>query len=149
MTFIEYFSSDNRNYWLSQIEKSDWDAARFLCDLIKNNSFFKLVGENSRILMLTDGENLISFCTLAKMDDVQPTSLTPWIGWVYTFPQFRRKRMCEKLLSHAESVAKQDGAEYTYISTNHIGLYEKFGYEFLSEMTDINNESTRVYRKKV
>ena len=88
---------------------------------------------------LTDGENLISFCTLAKMDDVQPTSLTPWIGWVYTFPQFRGKRMCEKLLSHAESVAKQDGAEYTYISTNHIGLYEKFGYEFLSEMTVTTN----------
>ena len=30
--------------------------------------------------MLVDGENLISFCTFADKDDIQPTELTPWIG---------------------------------------------------------------------
>ena len=28
----------------------------------------------------------ISFCTYAEKDDIQPTALTPWIGFVYTFP---------------------------------------------------------------
>ena len=107
------------------------------------------MGEKSRILMLLDGENLVSFCTLAEKDDVQPTDLAPWIGWIYTFPTYRGKRMAGKLLKHAENLAKQDGATHTHISTNHIGLYEKYGYEFYMNALDVEGENTRVYRKKI
>ena len=34
-----------------------------------------------------------------------------------------------------------------YISTNHIGLYEKYGYEFFQMMKDVGWEDSRVYRK--
>lgn len=37
--------------------------------------------------------------------------------------------------------------EYIYISTNHIGLYEKYGYEFFQMMKDVGGEDSRVYRK--
>ena len=147
MKFIEYFESDNKEHWLSKIEKSDWDAAKYLHYLLKSNKLEELVGEGARVLMLTDGMELISFCTLAKLDDVQPTTLTPWIGWVYTFPQYRGNHFSEKLIAHAEAIAKGDGAVCVHISTNHVGLYEKFGYEFLSEMKDVGGEDTRVYRK--
>ena len=116
---------------------------------IKENKLDELVGGNSRVLMLVDGENLISFCTLAKLDDVQPTDLTPWIGFVYTYPEYRGKRLAGELLTFAEKLAKQDGATDVYISTNHIGLYEKYGYEFFTEAKDVEGEDTRVYRKKL
>ena len=35
----------------------------------------------------------------------------------------------------------------TYISTNHIGLYEKYGYTFLETAQDISGSETRIYRK--
>ena len=149
MEFIEYFASENKEHWLSEIEKSDWGAAKYLHYLLKDNKLEELVGEGARVLMLVNGTELVSFCTLAKLDDVQPTTLTPWIGWVYTFPHYRGNRYSERLISHAESIAKQDGANAVHISTNHVGLYEKFGYEFLTEAKDVEGEDTRVYKKNL
>ena len=36
-----------------------------------------------------------------------------------------------------------------YISTNEVGLYEKYGYAFLTTMKDINDEDSKVYIKKI
>lgn len=149
MTVIDFFISENKEHWLSQISKSDWGAGQYLHYLLKENKLFDLVGKNTRVLMLVDGDQLVSFCTLAEKDDVQPTDLTPWIGWIYTFPEHRGKHLAGELLTKAEEIAKQDGATYTHISTNHIGLYEKYGYEFFIEAKDVEGESTRVYRKKI
>ena len=99
--------------------------------------------------MLTEGDELISFCTLAEKDDIQPTELTPWIGFVYTFPQHRGHRYSGGLLSHAEEKARVQGADRVHISTNHNGLYEKFGYEFFCMMKDIDGEDSRVYIKEL
>ena len=35
----------------------------------------------------------------------------------------------EMLLDYAESIATVMEREYIYISTNHVGLYEKYGYK--------------------
>lgn len=145
MNIIEYYSTDNKEYWLSKIKESDWGAGQFLYELLKNQKLKEYVGENTKVLMLIDGENLISFCTFAEKDDIQPTELTPWIGWVYTFPQYRGHRYVGKLLSYAEALAKTDGINSIYISTNHDGLYEKYGYEFFEMMKDIHGEDSRVY----
>ncbi len=149
MEFIEYYNSDNKEHWLSEIKKSEWGAGQFLHKLLKEETFKETVGENSDVLMLTDGETLISFCTLAEMDDIQPTDLTPWIGFVFTFPQYRGHRYSGRLLFFAEEKAKSQGADSIYISTNHIGLYEKSGYEFFGIMKDIDGEDSRVYIKKL
>lgn len=149
MKIIEYFSADNKEYWLSKIKESDWDAAQFLYSLLKNEELKQLVGDSTRVLMLVDGEDLISFCTLAEKDDIQPTDLSPWIGWIYTFPEYRGNHHAGKLLNHAEILAKKDGLGKVYISTSHVGLYEKYGYEFLATMKDIGGEDSRVYMKEI
>ena len=149
MKIINFYETNNKEYWISQISKSDWGAGKYLVYLLQENKLFDLVGENSRVLMLVEGENLISFCTLAKFDDIQPTDLTPWIGFVYTYPEYRGKRLSGELLTFAEKLAKQDGATDVYISTNHIGLYEKYGYEFFTEAKDVEGEDTRVYKKTI
>jgi GNAT superfamily N-acetyltransferase len=149
MEFLEYFSTENKNHWLEKISQCDWDAGQYLAYLLKSNGLFDLVGENSRVLLLTEGDELISFCTLAKYDDVQPTELTPWIGWIYTFPAFRGKRLAGKLLEYAESLAKDDCAEAVHISTNHDGLYEKYGYRFLRYDKDVDGEDTKIYVKRI
>lgn len=145
MEIKEYFSEENKEFWLSRIGQSDWGAGKFLYKLLKNHELKQYVGENTKILMLVDGENLVSFCTYADKDDIQPTDLTPWIGWVYTFPDYRGHRYAGKLLEYAEILAKEANVKNIYISTNHDGLYEKYGYEFYRTMKDINGEDSRVY----
>lgn len=149
MKIFEYFSSENKEYWLSKIKETDWGAGQYLYKLLRNEKLKELVGENTKVLMLADGENLVSFCTFADKDDIQPTELTPWIGWVYTFPEYRGNHCAGKLLEYAEKLAEEAGMESIYISTNHVGLYEKYGYEFFQIMKDIGGEDSRVYVKRL
>lgn len=149
MKIIEFFSTDNKEYWLSKMKECDWGAGQYLEKLLREEKLKQLVGDSTKVLMLADGENLVSFCTFAEKDDIQPTDLTPWIGWLYTFPAYRGKRYAGKLLSHAEVLAEEDGIKNIYISTNHVGLYEKYGYEFFQVMKDIEGEDSRVYVRRL
>lgn len=149
MKIIEYFTSDNQDHWLEEIRKSDWGAGQYLYTLLKKGKLKELVGRTALVPMLIEEETqkLVSFCTFAPLDDIQPTTLSPWIGFVYTFPEYRGHRYVGRLLAYAESLATIMGKEYVYISTGETGLYEKYGYEFFDFLKDIGGEDSRVYRK--
>ena len=149
MKIIEYFTSDNQEHWLEEIRKSDWGAGQYLYTLLKEGKLKELVGRTALVPMLIEEETqkLVSFCTFAPLDDIQPTALSPWIGFVYTFPEYRGHRYVGRLLAYAESLATVMGKEYVYISTGETGLYEKYGYEFFDFLKDIGGEDSRVYRK--
>ena len=149
MQVIDYFSCERPEHWLNQIKKSDWGAGQFLYQLLSENKFKDAVGEKSKVLMLTDGDELISFCSYAEKDDIQPTELTPWMGFVYTFPEYRRHRYVGKLFLEIEKLAKAENVHDIFISTNHTGLYEKYGCEFYQTMNDMDGEPSRVYKKHV
>lgn len=149
MQIIDYFKCDRPDYWLAQIRKSDWDAGQYLYKLLSENSFKNAVGGNSTVLMLTNKDELVSFCTYAEKDDIQLTELTPWIGFVYTFPAYRGHRYAGELIKEIEKLARTENVHDLFISTNHVGLYEKYGYEFYQIMHDINGEPSRVYRKHI
>lgn len=149
MQVIDYFNCQRPGYWLEQIKKSDWGAGQYLYELLSEGRFKDAVGEKSRVLMLTDGERLVSFCTYAEKDDIQPTELTPWIGFVYTFPEYRGNRYVGQLFAEIEKIAGNEQVHDIFISTNHIGLYEKYGCEFYQTMKDMEGEPSRVYRKHI
>lgn len=147
MKVEEFFTAENKTYWLGQIAKSDWSAGRHLAQLLCDGKLKEVLGETAQVLMLTDGDALVSFCTLAPLDDIQPTELSPWVGFVYTFPAYRGNRYAGRLLAHAERLAAAMGEEAVYISTDHTGLYEKYGYGFYRTARDLRGGETRIYRK--
>ena len=149
MEIIEYYTSGNQEHWLKEIKRSDWDAGQFLYELLRDNRLKELCGETTKALLLTDGDALVSFCTYAEQDDIREPSLTPWVGFVYSFPKYRGKRRMGKLLEHAYALAKDDGYEHIYISTGETGLYEKYGYSFWKMMKDMHGENSRVYRTEI
>ena len=148
MKIIEYFLTNEQEYWLSKIKESNWAAGQFLYELLLGKNFKSLVGDNSKVLLLVDGAELISFCTLTEKDDII-TTLTPWIGFVYTFPDYRGNRYIGQLLKYAENLALSEGFKNVYVSTNHNGLYEKYGYSFLKIAKDIHGEDSNVYIKQL
>jgi GNAT superfamily N-acetyltransferase len=147
MKIIEYYSSNNQEYWLSKIKCSDWSAGKFLYELLKQDKLKELVGNNVKVLLLTDESELISFCTLSDIDDIETTELIPWIGFVYTFPLYRGHRYMGKLINYALDLAKSNGYSNVYISTDQEGIYEKYGFNFLKIMKDRHDKDSRVYTK--
>ena len=118
-------------------------------ELLSKGTFHDTVGERSKVLLLVDGDRLISFCTYAEKDDIPSTDLSPWMGFVYTFTEYRGHHYVGLLMDEIERLAIKDGVSEVYISTNHIGLYEKYGCEFKAEMKDMEGERSRVYVKKI
>lgn len=147
MRIIEYFTTENKKYWLDKISQSDWGAGKYLAQLLDENKLKETLGETALVLMLTDEDKLVSFCTFAPLDDIQPTNMSPWVGFAYTFPKYRGNKYIGKLLDYAECLATIMEKEAIYISTDHTGLYEKFGYEFFKSEKTIYGEDSRVYRK--
>ena len=112
MTIIDYYASDDQSHWLEEIKKSDWSAGQYLYELLRDHRLKELCGQKAKLLMLAEDEKLISFCTYAEQDDVREPALTPWVGFVYTFPGYRGKRymgIASRLVEHALSALKAEG----------------------------------------
>jgi len=146
MKIQEFNEITDQGYWLSLIKKSDWKAGKYLYELLTTGKFHEIYGQTSKVLLLTKGKILIAFCTLAEQDDIRDKKMTPWIGFVYTFPQFRRNHYAGKLLEYSYLKAKKDDYKSIYILTNSTGIYEKYGYSFYKIMKDVNGEDSRVYK---
>lgn len=148
MEIIDYFKSDNQNHWLAEIKKGDWYAIATLVRFIEENSFHENLGEGT-LLLLTEGNKLLSFMTFAERDCIDDEKLSPWIGFVYTFPEHRGHRYVGKLIRRCEEIAAEKGVPHIYVCTDHVGLYEKYGFFYMENRVDIYGEDSRIYRKNI
>ena len=148
MKIVDFYESENREALIEKIQQADWVAGKYLARLLREGSFRQLVGGGT-VYLLLDGEHLVSFVTLSHQDCVDDKSLYPWVGFVYTFPQYRGHRYVGRLLAHAEETARAHGCETLYVATDHIGLYETYGYSYWESRIDIYKEESRIYRKQL
>ena len=146
MEILSYFDSGKPEWWREKIRESDWPAAQFLHRLLMENRFHEFSGENAELLLLVDGNSLVSFCTYGEKDGIPDTGLAPWIGFVYTFPRYRGQRMMGKLFSRIRETARESGLEGVYICTREEGLYEKYGAKPVAKMLDLQGEPSSVFR---
>ena len=146
MEILSYYDTVNPERWLEQIGGSDWSAGRYLYQLLSENRFFELTGKSSRLLLLADGDRLAAFCSYGERDDIPDTDLTPWMGFAYTFPEYRGRHLMGKLICRVKELARADGRDFVYISTDHTGLYEKYGAVLLETAKDSRGGDCRVYR---
>lgn len=147
MTILNFDECNDKAHWLAEIKKCDWRAGAYLYGLLKDGQLKARYGERTRALLLTEGESLISFCTYAGQDEIADASLTPWAGFVYTFPAYRGRRLVGLLLERARELARQDGWPMLYVSTEENGLYEKYGFTYWKTMQTVYGSESRVYRK--
>lgn len=147
MEIIDYFRSERPSHWLEQIRRCEWRAAQLLAQLLAEETFHTTLGEGT-LYLLADGDKLASFLTLAERDCIDAPEYTPWIGFVHTAPEYRGRRCAGRLIEHAVSAAAAHGAAQVYICTDHVGLYEKYGFAYLENRTSIYGEDSRVYIRR-
>ena len=148
MKILDLKNIDEQKQWIDRIQECDWGAAKFLADLLQQDKFHEMTGDGS-LIILTDNDKIVSFCTLTQKDCVDDNTLFPWIGFVFTSPEYRGNRYSEKLIEYACNKARGQGFEKVYIATDHIGLYEKYGFTYMESRVDISNEISRIYSRKL
>lgn len=146
MEIIDLSNISQQQLWTDKIRECDWGAAKLLADLLKQDKFCEMTGDGSLIIM-TDEEKIAAFCTLTQKDCIDDDTLFPWIGFVFTSPEYRGNRYSGALIDYACDKARKQGFESVYIATDHIGLYEKYSFTYIESRTDIYNETSRIYRR--
>ena len=148
MEIISYFESGDREHWLSEIKKSDWSAASVLAGSLEDGTFFEKLGDGV-LLLLTDGDRAVSYLTFAQRDCVDDEALYPWIGFVFTAPEYRGHRYAGRLIERCEELAREHNVKNIYVCTDHTGLYEKYGFRYKENRVDIYGEDSRIYIKSI
>lgn len=151
LEIIEYFENDINMNWVTQIESSDWSAAKLLSKLLQNkDEFLETLGENGKLFILKQDDKLVAFATLTQRECIRDDSLHPWIGFVFTRPEYRGNKYSKRIIEHACNVAKQQGYHRVYIATEHAGeLYKKYGFLYKNNMLDVFGVENQVFYRDI
>ena len=70
MDILLYDQAAARAHWLAELRLADWEAGALLCRMLDEGTLERDLGEGAKIVLLTDGDRLVSYCTFAPYDDV-------------------------------------------------------------------------------
>lgn len=151
LEIIEYFENDKNINWITQIESCDWNAAKLLSKLLRNPSEFRdVLGDKGKLFILKYDDKLVSFATLTQRECIRNDLLYPWIGFVFTRPEYRGNKYSKKVIEHACKVAKEQGYDKVYIATERAGeLYKKYGFLYKEKMLDVFGVENQVFYKDI
>ena len=95
---------------------------------------------------LLEKENKIIGCAgLITNDFISRGDLYPWVCALFIDEKERGNSYSSLLLTKAKSDAKKIGFNYLYLSTKHIGLYEKYGFKYIGQGYHPWKEESRIY----
>ena len=96
--------------------------------------------------LLMDGETIVGGCGLIVNDFNARQDLWPWLCALYIEEAYRGHAYGAMLLEHAKCEALTLGFQTLYLATDHIGYYEKYGFEFIGMTSDPFGGTSRIYR---
>ncbi len=97
---------------------------------------------------MADGQ-IVGMTSIMKTDYYPLPDICPWISTVFVSEEYRGQRISGQLIDFANEYAKELGFEKTYIPSEHIGLYEKYGYRYLKDIVNYGGGTDRLYVKKL
>ena len=119
------------------------DRFLFYLDAIEHSSN-RIDGLPRFYLLLKDNEIVGCFALIVN-DFISRHDLMPWFAALYIEEHERGKRLSRMLFDHAKSEAANAGFNNLYLTTNHDGLYEKFGWQRIEDGYDLQGKKTRIY----
>lgn len=93
-----------------------------------------------------DGERIVGGLGVIDNDFHDRPDLTPNVCAVYTEPDCRGRGVAGRLLDHVVADMRSKGVSPLYLVTDHIGFYERRGWEFLCMVREQGTaRRTRMY----
>ena len=96
-------------------------------------------------LMLRNGEIIGSYGLIVN-DFISRQDLWPWICVVYIEENERGKALGSQLLEHGRHEAATLGFSTVYLSTDHVGYYEKYNWLYIGQGYGAGGNESRIYK---
>ena len=101
-----------------------WNGGKFLAMEMETGH----ITDWERVMIAMEEEKIIAFCTATRKDCMPDSPYTPFLGSLFVAEEHRGKRLGQALLQYATDYLTSLGFQETYICTDHVGLYEKYGF---------------------
>lgn len=96
--------------------------------------------------VMVDRETIIGCVGLITNDFISRMDLYPWICALYIEEEYRGHSYGRLLLERAESDAAKEGYPYAYLCSDHVGYYEKYGFERIGTGYHPWGETSGIFR---
>jgi len=123
------------------IDNCGWSGGPWLARLMDQG-----FADWERLFVAADDGKLSGYCSLQKEDFV-PLPYTPYIRFVFVGEPYRGARLSERLCLTACDYAKSLGFDKAYLTTDHVGLYEKYGFIKIGEVPNDDGSMESVFMR--
>ena len=146
MTITPLSSSDPMwNSVQTYASNCSWRAGSSLAQRMDRNEFT----DWERVFVAFDHENICGFCTVSKIDCIQGLPYTPYIGYLFVGEEYRGKRLSENLIHHAMNYLRSVGFHEVYLISDHVNLYEKYGFRVIDRKMAPWGEEEKIYMQRI
>lgn len=133
------------NQLIEYASQISWRAGKSLVRKMNFNVFV----DWEKIIVAVENNNIIGFCTVTKTDSSCDETYMPFIGYIYIDEKHRGKRLSSQLIDYSVGYLKNLGFDKVHIISNHVNLYEKFGFKVIDTITSKNGEIEKIYQKNI
>ena len=95
------------------------------------------------------GKNIVGMYQFSYEDLFARPDVYPWLANVYVDEKYRNEGICRKMMESVKKNAESNmDFQELWLYTKHVGLYEKFGWKYISNFDTYNKEDRiqRLYR---
>ena len=126
-------------------ENCSWRAGKSLASAMENREF----SDWERVIVAVENGTVCGFCTAAKTDCIPEVSYTPYIGYVFVGEEYRGSRLSEKLIRYAMQYLASIGFTEVYLVSDHVNLYEKYGFHVIDRKIAPWGTEEKIYMQKL
>lgn len=97
--------------------------------------------------LLEDGWKIVGYCALCREDYIPDCPYTPWCSYVFVDEAYRGRGCVGLLLKAAKELSRAKGFETLYVCSDHVGLYEKYGFSALETRLSRDDTPQRIFAR--